>query len=72
MNIVTTKQPISRYPPGHKIVPMDFVNRGAEWLKYSFNYYDSYTILGTWGFGTAYIDAAGDIPENEMTHAFVV
>jgi len=66
MNIIVTKQPLSRYVTNSKIVPSNFVKKGAA---YSFNYYDGYyPYINQWGFGTANINASGDIPEENMTH----
>lgn len=68
MDIVVTKQPISRWT-GYKIVPSDFVQKGAA---YSFNFYDGYdSILKMWGFGIANINAAGNIPDENMSHTWI-
>jgi hypothetical protein len=68
MATITTKQTISRFT-GYKIVPFDITQKGAA---YSFNYYDGYDgILQRWGFGTANLDASGNIPENMMTHSWI-
>jgi len=68
MTTITTKQTISRFT-GYKIVPFDITQKGAA---YAFNYFDGYDgILQRWGFGTANLDAAGNIPENMMTHSWI-
>lgn len=62
------KKPISRFT-GHKIVPFNFVKKGAA---YSFHYYDGYDMyLRRWGFGIANMDAAGNIPPENMTHTWI-
>jgi len=68
MTTITTKQTISRFT-GYKIVPFDITQKGAS---YAFNYFDGYDgILQRWGFGIANLDAAGNIPENMMTHSWI-
>jgi len=68
MDIVVTKQPISRWT-GYKVVPLDISSKGTG---YSFNYYDGYdSILKMWGFGTANINSSGNIPDENMTHTWI-
>lgn len=68
MDKFVVKKPISKFT-GHKIVPFTFVKRGTA---YSFNYYDGYDMyLRRWGFGTANMDAAGNIPPENMTHSWI-
>ncbi len=68
MSILVYKKPLSRFT-GRKIVPFNFVKLNNT---YSFDYYDGYDMyLRRWGFGSAILDASGNIPEENMTHSWI-
>lgn len=68
MNTLAQKYTLSRFT-GNRIVPFNLVKQDST---YTFGYYDGYDMyLKRWGFGSAVLDADGNIPEENMTHAWI-
>lgn len=69
MSTLAEKQIFSRFT-NNEIVPFNIVKQGST---YTFDYYDGYVgyYQQQWGFGTAVMDENGDVPEDNMTHAWI-
>lgn len=67
MSTLAGKNILSR-DTSNRIVPF---NIGKQDNTYTFNYYDGYDKgLKRWGFGSALLDADGNVPENSIEHGW--